>query len=70
MSIMFRLQADSSVYAGHVELEQFLVAYFDAKSKDDEVLLRHFFCVHYLMSGTGRGLFARHTIYECYRLQK
>ena len=43
--------------AGHIELELFLVSYFDAISVDGKVHVRNkFICAQHLKSVTGRGL--------------
>ena len=57
-SNFFSLQAYSSVDAGHIELELFLVSYPDTRSMDGKVhVFNNFFCAQHLKSGTGRGLF-------------
>ena len=58
-SHFFSLQADASVDAGNVELELFLIIYFDACAKDGIVHMRtKFFSARHLSSGTGVGFFA------------
>ncbi len=54
----FSLQADASVDAGNIELELYLILYFDALTEDGIVHVRSkFFSARHLGSGTGEGLF-------------
>ena len=57
-SNFFSLQADASVDAGNVELELYLILYFNAFAKDGTVhVCSKFFSARHLSSGTGAGLF-------------
>ena len=54
----FSIQGGASTDAGNIELELFLVLYFDACGKDGIVRVRSkFFTARHLGSGTGEGLF-------------
>ena len=56
---VFSLQADGTTDAGNVEIELFLVLFFDPFSTDGMVhICNSYFTLRHLESGTAHGLFA------------